>query len=68
MSDGQKNAYTHQDSLRTNEGATAAAVDILTKAASSEDPKGSSVGLIRCAVQEDFIKELRDKIKAAASE
>lgn len=68
MSDKQANAYTHQDCLRTNEGATAAAVDILTKAASSQETNGSSVGLIRCAIKEDFIKELRDKIKAAASE
>jgi len=66
MSDKQANAYTHIDALDTNEGATAAAVDMLTKACASSG-EGQKIGLINGIIQHDYIVKLRDKIKEAAS-
>lgn len=63
----EKNSYDYQDCLNTNAGATAAAISIIEKACSSSSESGK-VGVIRCIIAEDFIKDLRDKIKEAASE
>lgn len=67
MSDNEENAYKNMSYLHTNEGATAAAVEMLTKACSSAG-EGQKINLISQIIQQDFIMVLRDKIKAAASE
>lgn len=63
----EKNSYDYQDCLNTNAGATAAAISIIENACASSGESGK-VGIIRCVIEEDFIKNLRDKIKEAASE
>jgi hypothetical protein len=66
MSDNQSNAYSHYAKLSTDAGATAAAVDLLTKAcgAGDETYKGN---LLEWASTEDNLKKLRDKIKECAA-
>lgn len=67
MSDNEENAYKNMSYLHTNEGATAAAIDMLTKACSSAG-EGQKVNLISQILKQDYIVALRDKIKEAASE
>lgn len=67
MSNSAPNAYNYSQSLDTNEGATAAVVDMLTKACSAGD-ETHKITLLSWASDGDNIKTLRDKIKESASE
>lgn len=67
MSNDTANAYSYFNSLDTNEGATAAAVDMLTKACSAGDSTNKP-GLLNWAIDGDNLKTLRDKIKESAGE
>ena len=67
MSNDTANAYSYFNSLDTNEGATAAAVDMLTKACGAGDGTNKP-SLLNWAIDGDNIKTLRDKIKESASE
>lgn len=66
MSEDKANAYSHYGTLNSNEGATAAAVDIITKACGAGDDTHKP-GVLAWAIQGDNLKKLRDKIKEAAS-
>ena len=61
------NAYNYSNELTTNEGATAAVVDMLTKACCAGDGT-NKVSLLVWACDQDNLKTLRDKIKESASE
>lgn len=65
MSNDTANAYSYFNSLETNEGATAAVVDMLTKACSAGDDT-NKVNLLDWASDQDNLKNLRDKIKESA--
>ena len=67
MSNDTENAYSHFQSLDTNEGATAAVVDMLTKACSAGD-ETQKPSLLTWAIDGDNLKMLRDKIKESAGE
>ncbi|SDO15262.1 hypothetical protein [Vreelandella arcis] len=66
MSEGKANAYSHYGMLHLNEGATAAAVDIITSACGAGDDTHKA-GILAWAIEEDNLKKLRDKIKESAS-
>lgn len=61
------NAYSSKLALKTNAGATAAAVDMITAACGAGDDTHKTT-LLEWVVYEDNLKDLRDKIKAAAEE
>lgn len=65
MSIDMANAYNHYGILDTNEGATAAVVDIITKACSAGD-ETYKVSILDWAVEGDNLKMLRNKIKESA--
>lgn len=67
MSDKTSNAYSSPDLLKYNSGATAAAVDMITKACGSGGDTGK-VAILKWVSAGDNLKDLRDKIKAAAAE
>ncbi|WP_345869459.1 hypothetical protein [Shewanella algae] len=66
MSESKANAYSHYGTLKSNEGATAAAVDIITSACGAGDDT-HKIGILAWAIDEDNLKKLRDKIKESAS-
>ena len=61
------NAYSTKTALKTNAGATAAAVDMITAACGAGDDTHKTT-LLEWAIYEDNLKNLRDKIKAAAED
>lgn len=67
MSNDTPNAYSYSQSLDTNEGATAAVVDMLTKACGAGDATNKPA-LLSWAIDGNNMKTLRDKIKESASE
>lgn len=67
MSQNTPNSYSYRDTLDTDSGATAAAVDILTKACSAGD-ESSKIGLLNWIIEGENFKNLRDKIKDAATD
>jgi len=66
MSESKANAYSYCGRLNTNEGATAAAVDIITNACGAGDDTHKE-GVLAWTIEEDNLKKLRDKIKESAS-
>ena len=66
MSTSIANAYSHNGMLETNKGATAAVVDILTKACGAGDGTHKTA-ILSWAVEGDNLKALRDKIKECAT-
>ena len=67
MSNDTLNAYNYSGALEQNDVATAAVVDILTKACSAGDDT-NKINLLIWASEADNLKTLRDKIKESASE
>jgi hypothetical protein len=67
MSDATPNAYSNNVNLNANSGATAAAVDIITAACGAGDGTGK-IHVLNWAAEGNNLKNLRDKIKAAAAE
>lgn len=67
MSDAISNAYSNSTVLKSNKGATAAAVDMIT-AACGAGSETSKTAILEWVIYEDNLKNLRDKIKAAAEE
>jgi hypothetical protein len=67
MSERAPNAYGYRDTLANNKGATAAAVDMITAACGAGDDTNKTQ-VLEWAAHEDNLKNLRDKIKAAAAE
>ena len=67
MSNATPNAYNLPSVLTTNAGATAAAVDMITKACGASDD-ASKIEVLNWAVKGYNIIDLRNKIKAAAAE
>lgn len=67
MSENSKNVYTHYKALRTKEGATAAAIDMVSKAcrAGGETHKEA---ILEWVSKENNLKTLRDKIISCATE
>lgn len=66
MSEKTSNAYSSFGILERNNGATAAAVEMLTSACSAGD-ESSKLQILNWAIEGDNLKSLRDKIKEAAS-
>jgi hypothetical protein len=66
MSDETANAYVYSGHLQSNAGATAAAVDMITKACGSGGDTGK-IAILRWVSEGNNLKELRDKIKEAAA-
>ena len=67
MSVETANAYVYRGHLQSNAGATAAAVDMITAACGAGDATHKTQ-VLNWAVEGDNLKNLRDKIKAAAAE
>ena len=67
MSNATPNAYNLPSVLTTNAGATAAAVDIITKACGAGDDT-SKIQVLDWAAKGNNLIALRNKIKAAAGE
>lgn len=67
MSDEMSNAYSYYNQLSSNAGATAAAVDMITKACGAGDGTGK-LYVLGWAADGENLKKLRDSIKAAAAE
>lgn len=63
----EANAFSHYNVLMTNKGATAAAVDMVTKACNAGD-ESSKLRTLNWAIEGDNLKKLRDKIRSCASE
>ena len=66
MSETTSTAYDYYSNLSSNEGATAAVVDMITKACTGAG--GNSLGVLKWAAHENNVNLLRDKIKASAKE
>ena len=66
MSSNTANAYNYLGTLESNDGATAAAVDMLTKACTAGDTTSKTV-VLKWAIDGDNLMKLRDKIKECAS-
>ncbi|NLU98940.1 hypothetical protein B6N13_12705 [Marinomonas sp. UCMA 3892] len=67
MSDKTSNAYSNSTGLKSNKGATAAAVDMITAACGAGDDTAKQE-ILNWAAEGDNLKNLRDKIKEAAAE
>ncbi|KFZ30170.1 hypothetical protein IDSA_11450 [Pseudidiomarina salinarum] len=67
MSDNPANVYSYCGALSDNNGATAAAIDILNHACAAAHDSRSKQSLLEWASRGDNLKNLRDKIKEAAS-
>lgn len=67
MSDSISNVYTRPVGLKNNAGATAAAVDMITKACGAGDDTAKQE-ILNWAAEGDNLKNLRDKIKEAAAD
>lgn len=67
MSKTESNAYSNSGMLETNEGATAAAIDLLTHACAAGD-ETNKVNLLTWISDGDNLVTLRNKIKEAASD
>lgn len=67
MSENTANAYSYFASLKTNAGATAAAIDIITKACAGGGERSKEL-ILDWATHGKNLKDLRDKIKEAAAE
>ncbi|MEL0623806.1 hypothetical protein V6238_11960 [Marinomonas arenicola] len=67
MSDTTSNAYSSKTSLKSNAGATAAAVDMITTACGAGDDTYKT-NILDWAADGENLKKLRDSIKAAAAE
>ena len=67
MSDKTANAYSYNSYLTSNTGATAAAVDMITKACGAGDDTHKT-HILEWAADGENLKKLRDSIKEAAAE
>ena len=67
MSNQTPNAYNYSQDLDSNVGATAAAVDIITKACGAGDDT-NKISILNWAAEGENLKQLRDKIKNCVNE